>query len=249
VSDGVEYDVLVASCSANTRDRSATRSLSLTKVTGHVFRCHRCINSGGTWGEVAPSGRSQLLTSALTFRLFPFQIPRGRAGPAQDTQTVLSARHSRTPAPLSSPPFSWTRSVEIVQFLGHLAATAGSDKAAKMYTPGGHRTSLLTPRVTELLESLKVEFETVQHDANMFKMQRDDYERKRTPLHFANLRGSKNNKMDIIMTKINASSCVCSTSTTGGARKSATDTLRSRKKPHQSQANVRSIGGRSLFIY
>jgi glucose repression regulatory protein TUP1 len=47
-----------------------------------------------------------------------------------------------------------------------------------MYTPGGHRTSLLSGRVTELLESLKAEFETLAHDANMFKMQRDDYERK-----------------------------------------------------------------------
>lgn len=47
-----------------------------------------------------------------------------------------------------------------------------------MYTPGGHRTSLLSGRVTELLESLKAEFETIAHDANLFKMQRDDYERK-----------------------------------------------------------------------
>jgi hypothetical protein len=49
-----------------------------------------------------------------------------------------------------------------------------------MYTPGGHRTSLLSGRVTELLESLKAEFETIAHDANLFKMQRDDYERKCT---------------------------------------------------------------------
>jgi hypothetical protein len=52
-----------------------------------------------------------------------------------------------------------------------------------MYTPGGHRTSLLSGRVTELLESLKAEFETIAHDANLFKMQRDDYERKCTLIH------------------------------------------------------------------
>lgn len=38
----------------------------------------------------------------------------------------------------------------------------------------------MSSRVTELLESLKAEFETLAHDANMFKMQRDDYERKLT---------------------------------------------------------------------
>jgi len=42
-----------------------------------------------------------------------------------------------------------------------------------MFNPG-HR----SPRATELLEGLKAEFESLVHDANMFKMQRDDYERK-----------------------------------------------------------------------
>jgi glucose repression regulatory protein TUP1 len=46
-----------------------------------------------------------------------------------------------------------------------------------MYTPGTHR-PLLSGRIAELLESLKTEFEALAHDANMFKMQRDDYERK-----------------------------------------------------------------------
>jgi len=44
-----------------------------------------------------------------------------------------------------------------------------------MFNPG-HR----SPRATELLEGLKAEFESLVHDANMFKMQRDDYERKCT---------------------------------------------------------------------
>mgnify|MGYP002380528717 CR=1 FL=1 len=48
-----------------------------------------------------------------------------------------------------------------------------------IYTPGGHRT-LISGRVTELLDNLKVEFETLAHDANVFKMQRDDYDRKCT---------------------------------------------------------------------
>eukprot|EP01087_Luapelamoeba_hula_P024312 TRINITY_DN9208_c0_g1_i1.p1 TRINITY_DN9208_c0_g1~~TRINITY_DN9208_c0_g1_i1.p1 ORF type:complete len:614 (-),score=71.46 TRINITY_DN9208_c0_g1_i1:220-2061(-) len=46
-----------------------------------------------------------------------------------------------------------------------------------IYTPSGHRT-ILSGRVTELLDNLKSEYETLAHDANVYKMQRDDYERK-----------------------------------------------------------------------
>ncbi len=38
--------------------------------------------------------------------------------------------------------------------------------------------TMLTGRIPEYLENLKAEFETLAHDANMYKMQRDDYERK-----------------------------------------------------------------------
>lgn len=34
-------------------------------------------------------------------------------------------------------------------------------------------------RIPEYLENLKVEFDSLAHDVNMYKMQRDDYERKR----------------------------------------------------------------------
>ena len=37
-------------------------------------------------------------------------------------------------------------------------------------------------RISELLENLGNEFETLARDVNMFKLQRDDYERKSTPL-------------------------------------------------------------------
>jgi len=37
---------------------------------------------------------------------------------------------------------------------------------------------ILSGRIPELLDTLKTEFETVAHDVNMYKMQRDDYERK-----------------------------------------------------------------------
>jgi glucose repression regulatory protein TUP1 len=43
-----------------------------------------------------------------------------------------------------------------------------------MYT---HRT-LVSGRIPELLDNLKAEFESLAHDVNMYKMQRDDYERK-----------------------------------------------------------------------
>eukprot|EP01119_Soliformovum_irregulare_P013551 TRINITY_DN361_c0_g1_i1.p1 TRINITY_DN361_c0_g1~~TRINITY_DN361_c0_g1_i1.p1 ORF type:complete len:647 (+),score=137.51 TRINITY_DN361_c0_g1_i1:191-2131(+) len=47
-----------------------------------------------------------------------------------------------------------------------------------MYGPNSHPPrSLLSARVTEHLENVKTEFETLAHDANVFKMQRDDYER------------------------------------------------------------------------
>jgi len=49
--------------------------------------------------------------------------------------------------------------------------------AMSLYTPSGHRT-LISGRVTELLDNLKAEFETLAHDANVFKMQRDEYDRK-----------------------------------------------------------------------
>lgn len=41
----------------------------------------------------------------------------------------------------------------------------------------GHRT-LLSGRIPELLENLKSEFETLAHEVNVYKMQKDDYERK-----------------------------------------------------------------------
>ncbi|KAL6058236.1 general transcription repressor [Balamuthia mandrillaris] len=46
-----------------------------------------------------------------------------------------------------------------------------------MYPSQGHR-PLVSSRVSELLDGLKQEFESLAHDVNLFKMQRDDYERK-----------------------------------------------------------------------
>lgn len=39
---------------------------------------------------------------------------------------------------------------------------------------------LVSGRIPEVLENLKAEFDSMAHDLNMYKMQRDDYERKRT---------------------------------------------------------------------
>ena len=36
-------------------------------------------------------------------------------------------------------------------------------------------------RLPELLEQLKLEVEQLSHDANVYKLQRDDFERKRAP--------------------------------------------------------------------
>jgi hypothetical protein len=44
-----------------------------------------------------------------------------------------------------------------------------------LYSGGTPRTL----RIPEYLDNLKAEFETLAHDVNMYKMQRDDYERKR----------------------------------------------------------------------
>ncbi len=41
---------------------------------------------------------------------------------------------------------------------------------------------LMSGRIPELLENLKVEFESMAHDVNMFKMQRDECDRKSKPL-------------------------------------------------------------------
>lgn len=41
------------------------------------------------------------------------------------------------------------------------------------------RTGFGGQRIPEFLENLKVEYDSLCHDANMYKMQRDDYERKR----------------------------------------------------------------------
>ena len=41
---------------------------------------------------------------------------------------------------------------------------------------GGSRQHM-TYRIPELLENLKSEFESLSHDLNVYKMQRDDYER------------------------------------------------------------------------
>lgn len=45
-----------------------------------------------------------------------------------------------------------------------------------MYNP--QRPQMVAGRIPEFLEGLKSEFESLAHDVNMFKMQRDDYERK-----------------------------------------------------------------------
>jgi hypothetical protein len=39
--------------------------------------------------------------------------------------------------------------------------------------------TLVSGRIPEYLDNLKAEFESLAHDVNMYKMQRDDYERKR----------------------------------------------------------------------
>jgi len=41
-----------------------------------------------------------------------------------------------------------------------------------MYRP------LVSVRIPELMDTLKGEFETLAHDVNMYKMQRDEFERK-----------------------------------------------------------------------
>ena len=38
--------------------------------------------------------------------------------------------------------------------------------------------TMLSGRIPEYLENIKGEFEQLAHDVNMYKMQRDDYERK-----------------------------------------------------------------------
>lgn len=38
--------------------------------------------------------------------------------------------------------------------------------------------TMVSGRIPEYLENLKAEFESLAHDVNMYKMQRDDYERK-----------------------------------------------------------------------
>ena len=49
-----------------------------------------------------------------------------------------------------------------------------------MFNMGGpqHRPNV-NHRIPELLESLKAEFESLAHDVNVYKIQRDDYERTR----------------------------------------------------------------------
>lgn len=38
--------------------------------------------------------------------------------------------------------------------------------------------TMVSGRIPEYLDNLKAEYESLAHDANMYKMQRDDYERK-----------------------------------------------------------------------
>ena len=46
------------------------------------------------------------------------------------------------------------------------------------------RTGFGVQRIPEYLENLKADFDSLTHDVNMYKMQRDDYERKRNVILF-----------------------------------------------------------------
>lgn len=48
--------------------------------------------------------------------------------------------------------------------------------------------TLVSGRIPEYLDNLKAEFESLAHDVNMYKMQRDDYERKRKWQNLGKLR-------------------------------------------------------------